>query len=243
MRNAGQVVTRTMLLEHVWDYHFDPQTNVIDVHVSRLRAKIDKGFDKPLIHTIRGAGYMVRVGAEAAASVAETRRVTGASASSSAPPPSSSPFAYLVVFTVFAFLTLGYVAWNARRAARRPVRLDDRGRDQRPCPSSTGTAACAASSTSSSAARARPAPRSISSPPPRASASPAMSARLPPGVLDRPGSVRDRNTTAAPTRPDGPPSRAHRARLHAAGRLSPARRPRRRGARRACARSIRRAFG
>jgi two-component system, OmpR family, response regulator len=60
MKNAGQVVTRTMLLEHVWDYHFDPQTNVIDVHVSRLRSKIDKGFDRPLIHTIRGAGYMVR---------------------------------------------------------------------------------------------------------------------------------------------------------------------------------------
>jgi two-component system, OmpR family, response regulator len=60
MKNAGQVVTRTMLLEHVWDYHFDPQTNVIDVHVSRLRAKIDKGFAKPLIHTIRGAGYMIR---------------------------------------------------------------------------------------------------------------------------------------------------------------------------------------
>jgi two-component system OmpR family response regulator len=63
MRHAGQVVTRTMLLEHVWDYHFDPQTNVIDVHVSRLRGKIDKGFDHPLIHTIRGAGYMVRDGA------------------------------------------------------------------------------------------------------------------------------------------------------------------------------------
>jgi two-component system OmpR family response regulator len=60
MKNAGQVVTRTMLLEHVWDYHFDPQTNVIDVHVSRLRAKIDKGFNKALIHTIRGAGYMIR---------------------------------------------------------------------------------------------------------------------------------------------------------------------------------------
>ncbi|MBY0362798.1 MAG: response regulator transcription factor [Phreatobacter sp.] len=60
MKNAGQVVTRTMLLEHVWDYHFDPQTNVIDVHVSRLRSKIDKGFDRPLIHTIRGAGYTVR---------------------------------------------------------------------------------------------------------------------------------------------------------------------------------------
>jgi two-component system OmpR family response regulator len=63
MKHAGQVVTRTMLLENVWDYHFDPQTNVIDVHVSRLRSKIDKGFDKPLLHTIRGAGYMVRDGA------------------------------------------------------------------------------------------------------------------------------------------------------------------------------------
>jgi two-component system OmpR family response regulator len=60
MRHAGQVVTRTMLLEGVWDYHFDPQTNVIDVHVSRLRQKIDKGFAKPLIHTIRGAGYSLR---------------------------------------------------------------------------------------------------------------------------------------------------------------------------------------
>jgi two-component system, OmpR family, response regulator len=57
MRHAGQVVTRTMLLEHVWDYHFDPQTNVIDVHVSRLRSKIDKGFEEQLLHTIRGAGY------------------------------------------------------------------------------------------------------------------------------------------------------------------------------------------
>jgi two-component system OmpR family response regulator len=64
MRHAGQVVTRTMLLENVWDYHFDPQTNVIDVHVSRLRAKIDKGFEVPLIHTVRGAGYMVRAGAK-----------------------------------------------------------------------------------------------------------------------------------------------------------------------------------
>ena len=60
MRRAGQVVTRTMLLEHVWDYHFDPQTNVIDVHISRLRAKIDKGFDPPLLHTVRGAGYILR---------------------------------------------------------------------------------------------------------------------------------------------------------------------------------------
>jgi two-component system OmpR family response regulator len=62
MQHAGQVVTRTMLLEHVWDYHFDPQTNVIDVHVSRLRAKIDKNFDKPLLHTVRGAGYTIRDG-------------------------------------------------------------------------------------------------------------------------------------------------------------------------------------
>jgi two-component system OmpR family response regulator len=61
MRNAGHVVTRTMLLENVWDYHFDPQTNVIDVHVSRLRSKIDKGFGEPILQTIRGAGYMIRV--------------------------------------------------------------------------------------------------------------------------------------------------------------------------------------
>ncbi len=60
MRHGGQVVTRTMLLENVWDYHFDPQTNVIDVHISRLRSKIDKGFDRPLLHTVRGAGYALR---------------------------------------------------------------------------------------------------------------------------------------------------------------------------------------
>jgi two-component system, OmpR family, response regulator len=63
MKHAGQVVTRTMLLENVWDYHFDPQTNVIDVHISRLRSKIDKGFSPPLLHTIRGAGYVIRDGA------------------------------------------------------------------------------------------------------------------------------------------------------------------------------------
>jgi two-component system OmpR family response regulator len=62
MKHAGQVVTRTMLLENVWDYHFDPQTNVIDVHISRLRAKIDKGFDETLLQTVRGAGYMIRGG-------------------------------------------------------------------------------------------------------------------------------------------------------------------------------------
>ena len=60
MRHAGQAVTRTMLLEAVWDYHFDPQTNVIDVHVSRLRRKVDRDFGPPLIHTVRGAGYMIR---------------------------------------------------------------------------------------------------------------------------------------------------------------------------------------
>ena len=60
MKNAGQVVTRTMLLENVWDYHFDPQTNVIDVHVSRLRSKIERDFSVPLLKTIRGAGYMIK---------------------------------------------------------------------------------------------------------------------------------------------------------------------------------------
>ncbi len=60
MRHAGHIVTRTMLLEKVWDHHFDPQTNVIDVHVSRLRQKIDKGFDHPLLHTVRCAGYSLR---------------------------------------------------------------------------------------------------------------------------------------------------------------------------------------
>lgn len=57
MRHSGQVVTRTMLLENVWEYHFDPQTNVIDVHISRLRSKIDREFDSPLLQTVRGAGY------------------------------------------------------------------------------------------------------------------------------------------------------------------------------------------
>ena len=57
MHHAGQVVTRTMLLEHVWDFHFDPRTNVVETHISRIRAKVDKPFDAPLIHTVRGAGY------------------------------------------------------------------------------------------------------------------------------------------------------------------------------------------
>jgi two-component system OmpR family response regulator len=57
MKNADRVVTRTMLLEAVWDFHFDPTTNVVETHISRLRNKIDKPFDTPLIHTVRGAGY------------------------------------------------------------------------------------------------------------------------------------------------------------------------------------------
>ncbi len=60
MRRVGQVVTRTMLLESVWDLHFDPQTNLIDVHISRLRQAVDRDFDWPLLHTVRGAGYMIR---------------------------------------------------------------------------------------------------------------------------------------------------------------------------------------
>ena len=60
LRHAGEVVTRTMLLEKVWDFHFDPKTNIVETHISRLRAKIDKGFDKPLLHTVRGAGYVLR---------------------------------------------------------------------------------------------------------------------------------------------------------------------------------------
>ena len=62
VRHVDQVVTRTMLLENVWDYYFDPQTNVVDVHISRLRYKIDKNFPKPLLHTVRGSGYALRSG-------------------------------------------------------------------------------------------------------------------------------------------------------------------------------------
>jgi two-component system OmpR family response regulator len=61
MKNEGRIVTRSMLLEQVWDYHFDPHTNVIDVHISRLRAKIDQGHDKPLLHTVRGSGYRIGI--------------------------------------------------------------------------------------------------------------------------------------------------------------------------------------
>ena len=62
MRHAGQVLTKTMLLENVWDFHFDPQTTVVETHISRLRGKVDQGFDRPLIHTVRGAGYCLRDG-------------------------------------------------------------------------------------------------------------------------------------------------------------------------------------
>lgn len=61
MRRPGQVVTRTMMLEGIWDFHFDPQTNMIDAQISKIRQKIDKGFDKPFIQTIRGAGYKVDI--------------------------------------------------------------------------------------------------------------------------------------------------------------------------------------
>jgi two-component system, OmpR family, response regulator len=64
MRHAGQVVTRTMLLENVWDYHFDPQTNVVDVHISKLRQKIDADRERPLLKTVRNAGYMIRAESE-----------------------------------------------------------------------------------------------------------------------------------------------------------------------------------
>ncbi|MBW4971778.1 winged helix-turn-helix domain-containing protein, partial [Croceibacter atlanticus] len=60
MRNAGRVVTRTMLLENVWEFHFDPRTNIVETHVSRLRSKVDRGFDRELIETVRGSGYCLR---------------------------------------------------------------------------------------------------------------------------------------------------------------------------------------
>lgn len=60
MQNAGRLVTRTMLLEHVWEYHFDPRTNIVETHVSRLRSKVDREFDKELIETVRGSGYLIR---------------------------------------------------------------------------------------------------------------------------------------------------------------------------------------
>jgi two-component system OmpR family response regulator len=60
MRNAGRIVSKTMIMEHVWDYHFDPQTNVVEARISRLRDTIDKGFEKKFIHTVRGVGYVLK---------------------------------------------------------------------------------------------------------------------------------------------------------------------------------------
>jgi two-component system, OmpR family, response regulator len=60
MRNAGRVVSKTMIMEHVWNYNFDPQTNVVEARISRLRDKIDRNFDRKLIHTIRGVGYVLK---------------------------------------------------------------------------------------------------------------------------------------------------------------------------------------
>jgi hypothetical protein len=144
MKHAGQVVTRTMLLENVWDYHFDPQTNVIDVHISRLRSKIDKGFSQPLLHTIRGAGYMIRD--DDAVSPRERRRGgrfrrmrsrggegcatglrRGCARGSRAIRRHEAlgklfrttafklTLVYLIVFALFAAFLLGYFAWNTRR--------------------------------------------------------------------------------------------------------------------------------
>ena len=111
-----------MLLENVWDYHFDPQTNVIDVHVSRLRAKIDKGFERPLLHTVRGAGYMIR-----ASGHGKAVRTTAIQALRDGLQAVAGLSRY---FHAFAFCT-----WLRRleRAARaeRSVRRDDRGGDQR----------------------------------------------------------------------------------------------------------------
>ena len=94
MKNAGKVVTRTMLLENVWDYHFDPQTNVIDVHMSRLRGKIDKGHANPLLHTIRGAGYMIRDDSSALAQLWRTTTVRLTAI-------------FILIFVVFSVLLLG----------------------------------------------------------------------------------------------------------------------------------------
>ena len=107
MKHAGQVVTRTMLLENVWDYHFDPQTNVIDVHISRLRSKIDKGFSQPLLRArqsdtvIRGAGYVM----DDVTALGKLFRTTAFKLT----------LVYLTVFALFAAFLLGYFAWNTRR--------------------------------------------------------------------------------------------------------------------------------
>ena len=102
MRHAGQVVTRTMLLENVWDYHFDPQTNVVDVHISKLRQKIDAEFERPLLRTVRNAGYMV----------------TAPSEHGAMPMLRSSAIS----------LAIGYIAWASSRWCCSPRRSGMRGR-------------------------------------------------------------------------------------------------------------------
>ena len=113
MKHAGQVVTRTMLLENVWDYHFDPQTNVIDVHISRLRSKIDKGFSQPLLHTVRGAGYMIRETSDVV--VPRTGSRMTALGKLFRTTAFKLTLVYLTVFALFAAFLLGYFAWNTRR--------------------------------------------------------------------------------------------------------------------------------
>ena len=101
LRHAGEVVTRTMLLEKVWDFHFDPKTNIVETHISRLRSKIDKGFDKPLLHTVRGAGYVIRA-------PDYTRILRSASF--------RLPLIYAVLFVLSAGALFATVYWTATAA-------------------------------------------------------------------------------------------------------------------------------
>ena len=126
MRHAGQVVTRTMLLESVWEYHFDPQTNVIDVHISRLRAKIDKGFDTPLLHTIRGAGYMIPCAMNGAGAVIKNSlRLLRTQAF-------RIVLVYVLLFALSVTALLFFTYWNTRRTIDDADRPDHRGRHPRP---------------------------------------------------------------------------------------------------------------
>ena len=117
MRHAGQVVTRTMLLEGVWDYHFDPQTNVIDVHISRLRQKIDKGFATPLLHTVRGAGYCLR-----ADNLASSRTTTFRLA-----------LLYAGLFCASVLALFAFVYWTPARSTTREREQRDRAPISRAC--------------------------------------------------------------------------------------------------------------
>ena len=135
MRHAGQVVTRTMLLESVWEYHFDPQTNVIDVHISRLRAKIDKGFEAPLLHTVRGAGYMIRARLKPADDAGQFRLLR------------TQAFRIVLVYVLlFAFSVSGAAVLHLLEHAPhpgRPDRPDHRGRNHRPATSNISSLGCA----------------------------------------------------------------------------------------------------